>query len=135
MTGILIYRPKWRLHMAVASAWFTSHIVPICVEGALLRVSLTHTRPPPSHPPHTHKSQLSLPLPTHSSRLCRKIRSGNSTCHFRKAVVCGLSLWGPGTSELGRCPVIPRWAGRPCGNDSWAHGEGADTVCRAEERP
>lgn len=88
--------------------------------------------------PHTHPTPTipSCPSPpTHSSQLCRKIRSGNLTCHSGKAVVCGLSLWGPGSSELGRCPVIPRRAGWPCGNDSWARGEGADTICRAEERP
>lgn len=60
MTGIWIYRPKWRLHMAVVSAWFTSHVVPICVK-ALLRVSLTHTRPPPSHIWHQPCGFLPIP--------------------------------------------------------------------------
>lgn len=59
MTGILIYQLKWRLHMAVASAWFTSHVLPICVEGGLLCVSLTCTLLTPAMWVSAHTMQFS----------------------------------------------------------------------------
>lgn len=59
MTGILIYQLKWRLHMAVASAWFTSHVLPICVEGAVLCVSLTCTLLTPAMWVSAHTMQFS----------------------------------------------------------------------------
>ena len=59
MTGILIYQLRWRLHMAVASAWFTSHVLPICVEGGLLCVSLTCTLLTPAMWVSAHTMQFS----------------------------------------------------------------------------
>lgn len=89
MTGILIYRPKWRLHMAVASARFTSHVVPICAEGALLRVSLTHTRPPPSHV--WHQPCGFLPIPRSSLPQQRDVLQFH----------CVLTLTGVGVGATG----------------------------------